>query len=78
MKLTFTNSAIKGYHIFKTGPLKEKTMTCMFQIAKMHMWTFLLTYTQAANSAKVTKIWRYQNVVNQVVLLHFSSNKKLI
>ena len=33
---------------------------------------------QGANSAKITKMQRFENVVNQVVLLHFSSKKKLM
>ena len=45
------------------------------QIAKICMLTFLLPFTQVGNSAKVTKIWRFQNV-NQVVLLNYYLNKK--
>ena len=47
--------------------------TRIFQIAKIRMLTFLLLFIQVANSAKVTKIWRFQNV-NQVVLLNYYLN----
>ena len=53
-------------------------LTRIFQIAKIGTLTFLLLFSQVANLAKVTKIWRFQNVVNQVVLLYFVSNKKLM
>ena len=44
-------------------------------IAKICALTFALTFSQGA---KVMKIWRFQNVVNQVVLLYFVWNKKLM
>ena len=53
------------------------SLSCIFQIVKICMLTFLLSFSQAANSAKVAKIWRFQNA-NQVVLLHFALNKKLM
>ena len=46
----------------------------MFQMAKM--LTFPLSFSQAANSAKVTKIQRFQNVLNQVSLYFFFDNIK--
>ena len=49
-----------------------------FQIAKICTLTFLLKFSQVANSAKVMKILRFQNVVTQVALLYFVSNKKLL
>ena len=57
--------------------LMGDSIACILQIAKICMLTFLLSFSQAANSAKVTKIRRFQNV-NQVVLLYFVSNKKLM
>ena len=47
-----------------------------FRIANICMLTFLLSFSQAANPTKSKKIGRFQNVVNQVVLLHFVLNKK--
>ena len=47
----------------------------IFQITKICMLTLLPSFTQSADSAKVTKI---SNVVYQLVLHHFYSNKKLM
>ena len=57
---------------------KPNHKPCIFGIVKIWKLTFLPSFSQVASLAKVTKICRSQNVVNQVVLLHLALNKKKI